>query len=645
MDETAIKLYCLRQLLRNPGINIEDIDQYFIFTFGNVSPSGKEYVILYTKNHYDMYDKSKIWIHNAAKKLLKLIDKNHNIIIKNRSYPYETHSLVDYQEKIEKPLFSDKSYYVDLILDPTIYNWLPQEFQTEFITNYEEEYSCQKWNMHAAAIKSNNFNLVKYTSENFEVDYFSVKLACYANDLNIVKFYLEDRNVVINKQQQKKCIVIAFRQPLVNNKKELFTYLIDRFVDTIDQSMISDLFEYINETNWRFLVSLCDNLKFDCSIPDNAFKILVPEYVQWLIQKNVKRNMGIRTSIMKKDLSTLKILLETSDENRFDLILEILKMIGDIDTSGGENNEFFDSILELLHSHNILDPKWKNKVLRSLKKNRVSRILKKTNNWMNFKLIKNFDLVLWEEFLDADTCLYAAKNFDDYDLLNQCLKFDDNFVFEFCIDSVHGFCTISKFFFAKYGPKWPEKIKKEYHHKAFFVCGETAKNFGFILYRSFITMYPPDILERLSLFVSVIEDVEPAFLRKQETIFKDIAFGDKNIGINGISSFDQSYHIRVIMNKYYPVQIDSEQFWKNYIVYDIPNAKIIDIRGGKYDDIKMEGSNNGNVDRNFTEGEHDWVDQIKSFYVTKNGFFHTARDGGSLNCYGCYSVAVKLSDA
>jgi len=706
MEETGIRLYYLREILRRTPISIDHVekDTYAKTSFKFQERSEhKEYVVPWTSySSGGGGGGSYTWIHDAAKQLLKLINDNHDVKVED-IYNSESKGRIDIiwpetlnntpiatpfgnfssslrskkqQEEIQNyfttvketqnshynkakfmaSTFSQfrkdnncddsdevinqepdltKWYNADLRLKPEIYNWLPEKFQKEYMDNYDDKYTNRDWNAHRAAIKSKDMDLIQYMAKVTTFDPYIVRIACEVGNLDAVKFYIEEYGVKLTVEYQQKCLSSAF----LSDNESILEYLLNQ---EFDRSRMGNYFTYRRSERWPLLISLHERFKFD--IPEEAFCNSTVEETQWLITRGVKRNEGVVSTTCDGKFEILNILLDTpginyeTPESRFDLIWEVLK--GYL-YDRYHSRAYKSRILEILLERDILNPIYKEIVLDHISdftyKKKIVRNHIYDTKWKAFKLMATIsEPTQWDSFLDFETSLHILSEYKDYDLFDRCTTVDLDVLFEICQTSPIGLSKITHLFNEKYGPEWYDKIPKHYHHMAIYHQRQKAIDLGYKLYRSFSNICPPNISEESFCLGNVTEDVSDEITQKQKKLLDEINFHGKNIALDTISS-NHTYHVRVTMVNCYK---DKEGFWRNFIVYDIPNAKLINIK----DHFEMFGSNNGTVDRTFREGESKWINEDKKFYLTKYGGFHTGRDGGSLNCCGGYHVRVKLND-
>ena len=229
-------------------------------------------------------------------------------------------------------------------------------------------------------------------------------------------------------------------------------------------------------------------------------------------------------------------------------------------------------------------------------------------------------------------------------LFDICCHVDFDKTIDIVLRRESGPKLLANHFEQKHGNNWADKINKAYHYYVVNKQFKSGVDAGFKVYRSIFTMIGYNdsnfFFERCDdEDIEIIEDIHS--WERQIDIINQYIFEDKTVNPIYIKE-DRKY--RVIVFSTYEYQNEEGYFLPNCL-YDISNVSIIKRESHKeLITIKLRGKNDGPylIER----FEPEWKNVEKDFYFEIDpdpdfGFsFYTGRDGGSLNCGGCYFVKI-----
>ncbi len=504
---------------------------------------------------------------------------------------------------------------------------------------------------HNIALKTGDLHLVRKAAKSNLPNQHAVRDACYMNFIEAAKFYLDELKVFVTKHYEGKCVGEATR----HGNKELFEYLtgkgfgLDRVAENVNRDDMDD-------KGWDFCIDICE--KHNLSLPLwslRTFYDINETRFDRLLKAGAPREIAVRKVTSKIDLITIRRLLDFKSPN-YDAPEEREELLEAVfaEFIYDKDNLDYTSIVQLLIDRKFFDGENKDYVVKSIGSELTYEQLRK------YKSTIGDDK--WNAIFDNDTSLL---------IFNECLPYIDKELFEKCsqyaLDEMNlcrctgGLAIIIAYLEKKYGQNWTNQISRNCNDSVIIRTSNTyvgihnqqiffleACQRGFKVYRSiFRDIGYLDFL-RISKYclkheIQIEEDVKEEVWKAQVKAYEQHTFKNNMVKIEDLDQ-RKIYHVRVfgwgIEKK------GDDGLWREEILYDIPIAWCLKtIKNG----MTMRGSNNGLItDRNCSEGESEWIDQVKNFHLVNSSLdrhdpiiFYTGRDGGSLNCWGQYYVRIK----
>ena len=449
---------------------------------------------------------------------------------------------------------------------------------------------------------------------------YYIRKACECGSIDIVKHLMSELKIMPDGK--------ALREAVRSGDRELVDYLLSLNVDT---DPVADIITYgdISDCVWNLIkyIHSLHPLRFSDTTLRNV--VSHQERCNWLLQQGAERKWAIFDAAKDGDLTCVNQLLDTNSlnyeisEKRETLLFDAFRGMLKCGSNNGK------PIYRILIERGLFDKFPMEKFVNEIY----------DNSWISpFEYAEEvLGSDRWNQLLTPKLAfkLYSRNPIPHFDKL---VNIDLMGTFRLVANRREGIDKIVEYYIGQYGNEWADKIGNDIHNKIICDSGNPryANSKGFRLYQSIYRSIGYRSAAELFEMCPNIEKDDVVGWDQQEKIFKENTFVDLH---TDELKEDQQY--RIIVFDYGGEEKGEDGYWRQQALYDVQNAKIVE---KSHRGIKMKGTNNGPLKQiNGREGEPDWIDEVKTFYlVDEDRFwsFHTGRDGGSLNCGGGYYVRI-----